>query len=292
MKQLIVNADDLGADEARNTGIFEAIEAGVVTSVSILPNGPALKDALGRICSLGLNSISIGLHFNLSEGRPLAEGLKLLTGPDGCFRGKAWSQKMFVKQGEPGLEDEIRREFEAQIATLRNSGVRLDHLDGHQHVHILPAAAAIVANKAKAHGIQWIRIPEEPADELQPAFQAESDRVEARFFSGHAAKARPLYQPSGFRAADHFRGLFFKGKLPANFWSEFLETIPDGLTELMVHPGRAAQSTSTGPFSRFSTLDREKELTALTDGRFRLALLKTGVELTPFPPSSVSLCEF
>ena len=67
MKQLIVNADDLGAGEARNAGIFDAIEAGSVTSVSILPNGPALEDALRRIRALRLKGVSFGVHFNISK---------------------------------------------------------------------------------------------------------------------------------------------------------------------------------------------------------------------------------
>ncbi len=46
MRRLIINADDLGADHARNEGIFEAIEAGVVTAASILANGePYRRDA-------------------------------------------------------------------------------------------------------------------------------------------------------------------------------------------------------------------------------------------------------
>ena len=44
MKRLIVNADDLGADEARNRGIFEAIDAEVLTSVSLLVNGPGVEE--------------------------------------------------------------------------------------------------------------------------------------------------------------------------------------------------------------------------------------------------------
>ena len=48
MKSLIINADDMGADEARNRGIFEAIEAGRVTSVSVLANGDGFEDAMER----------------------------------------------------------------------------------------------------------------------------------------------------------------------------------------------------------------------------------------------------
>ena len=64
MKRLIVNADDLGADEGRNEGIFEAMRAGVVTSASILPNGPALGHALDGIRSGGFERISFGGHLN------------------------------------------------------------------------------------------------------------------------------------------------------------------------------------------------------------------------------------
>jgi chitin disaccharide deacetylase len=291
MKRLIVNADDLGADEARNAGIFEAINAGVVTSVSILSNGPALKDAITRIRSLDPKSVSLGLHFNLSEGRPLSPDLKLLTGPDGCFMGKKSSQRLFTNSLESVLDEEIRKELDAQSSRLRSAGVPLDHLDGHQHVHILPGVAGIVADAAKACGIPWIRIPEEPTNEFQADFLAAQDAEEARFFSGHAAKARPILRRAGFLAPDHFRGLNFKGRLPADFWTEFLAAIPEGVTEFMVHPGHAAGDTSMGPFSRFSTPDREKELAALTDGRFGLALLKSGFQLIPFPAVPVSRCE-
>ena len=73
-----------------------------------------------------------------------------------------------------------------------------------------------------------------------------------------------------------------KGELPAETWLDFLESIPVGLTELMVHPGRA-DAAASGPFAGFSTAAREKELAALTDGRFLAALLKSGVSLIPYP---------
>jgi chitin disaccharide deacetylase len=278
MKRLIVNADDLGADEARNAGIFEAVEAGAVTSVSILPNGPALNHALSGIRALALKGISIGIHFNLSEGKPVSAGLKLLIGPDDCFRGKLSARRLLAHPGDPKLENEIRREMAAQIAILRDARVPINHLDGHQHVHVFPAVVKAAAEGAKAHGIPWIRIPEELSGSSPSEFMEE-----AEFFSSHAAAAKPFFQASGLFAADHFRGLYLKGRLPVANWSEFLEAIPHGLTELMVHPGRFAAHTAAGPFSSFSTADRKKELEALIDGRFRLAILTNGVELVPFP---------
>jgi predicted glycoside hydrolase/deacetylase ChbG (UPF0249 family) len=280
MKRLIVNADDLGAGESRNAGIFEAIEAGSVTSVSILPNGPALEDALCRIHALHLKNISFGVHFNISEGKPIASASRCILGPDGCFWGKGRTQSLLLDRENSELEKEICKELSAQIMLIQDAGIQVDHLDGHQHVHILPAVVRAAAEAANAHGISWVRIPEEPC----PDVEARSSYVmeETCFFSRHASAARTLYDAMGIHTTDHFRGLRLKGELPAETWVDFLESIPSGLTELMVHPGHAAASDSD-PFAGFSTAAREKELMALTDGRFLAALLKTGVSLTPYP---------
>ena len=283
MKRLIVNADDLGADEARNAGIFDAIQAGSVTSGSILPNGPALEDAIRKIRSLNFKNVSFGIHLNLSEGRPLSSGLRHITGPDGSFLGKAASQRLLIHRGDSKLQEEIRKELAAQIQLLQDGGVPIDHMDGHQHIHVFPAVVMLAAEAARTFGIPWMRIPEELPDDFSAGWSSAPVKDEAWFFSGHAQAARPLFAEMGISATDHFRGLHLKGRLPASLWTEFLEAIPQGLTELMVHPGRAPGHAASGPFSGFSTPDREKELEALVDGRFCAALLATGVELTPFP---------
>jgi chitin disaccharide deacetylase len=280
MKRLIVNADDLGAGESRNAGIFEAIEAGSVTSVSILPNGPALEDALRGIRALRLRRISFGVHFNISEGKPIASASRCILGPDGCFRGKGRTQSLLLGRENSELEKEIRKELSAQITLIQDAGIRVDHLDGHQHVHILPAVVRAAAEAAKAHGISWVRIPEEPCSD--PGERSSRVMEEACFFSRHASAARAFYDAMGIHATDHFRGLFLKGELPAETWLDFFESTPSGLTELMVHPGRA-DAAASGPFAGFSTAAREKELTALTDGRFLAALLKAEVSLIPYP---------
>ncbi len=282
MKQLVVNADDLGAGEDRNAGIFDAIEAGTVTGVSILSNGFALNDALKRIRALNSVSVSFGIHLNLSEGRPVETGLRCIPGPNGLFRGKSETQNLLSRRGDLELEREIRREFAAQIKRILDAGVALDHLDGHQHVHVFPAATIIAVEVAALYGIQWARIPEEFVPECTKETLPLQVVQEAALFSRNAAFARTQYSAAGIRSADHFRGLYFKGELPSGDWTGFLESIPEGITELMVHPGRFS-GAAAGPFAGFSDMKRAKELAALTDGRFRAALENTGVRLTRFP---------
>lgn len=283
MKRLIVHADDLGADEARNTGIFEAIEAGSVTAASIMANGPAFEDGLRRIASLNRAPLSFGVHLNLTEGRPLRPGLKILAGADGCFFGKQEGHRRLMNGDGEALKNEIRKEFAAQIQALRDAGVRLDHLDGHQHVHIFPAAIDATVRAAMEFGIPWMRIPEEPIPPGDMAPDDSSLRDEAENFSRFAAGARIRLRGETMKTADHFRGLYLKGRLSLDRFERTLQTLPPGLTELMVHPGRAPVGPIQNRFSAFSNRDRQEELDVLTSGDFQRMLAKYDVRLTPFP---------
>jgi len=283
LKKLIINADDLGADVARNEGIFEAIDAGVVTAASILVNGPAFRDVLERIAATHGKRISFGIHLNLTEGMPLTPGLKFITGPDGCFCGKAEGHRRLMRKGDAALEEELRQECAAQITALRDAGIRIDHIDGHQHVHIFPAVVNSAHRAGRVFGIPWIRIPEEPPPSVSMDRNNHTTADEAEMFCRLAADARNGIHESTMKMTDHFRGLYLKGKMSLRNLEGILSTIPVGLTELMVHPGRVPAWRTEGPFSSFSHGDRETELEVLTDGNFRAMLAKHHIRLTPFP---------
>ena len=289
MKYLIINADDLGADVYRNQGIAEAVDAGVVTSVSVLVNGPAFDDALARLPAWQGRGVSVGLHVNLSEGYPVCKGLSVLPDDHGCLRGKSSTHNLLMQKGNHELEREVALEIEAQIGLLESKTIRISHLDGHQHVHVFPAVIAAAVRAAQRHGIAWLRIPEETAsDHLPDRGEANHDhtevlRREAAMFSRLAAAARPFLNGSGVRTTDHFRGLYLKGRLSFPRLEELLNDLPTGLTELMVHPGRAPAGPGQGPFAAFSNVDREGELDVLLDPRLLKVLKEKGVFLTPYP---------
>jgi predicted glycoside hydrolase/deacetylase ChbG (UPF0249 family) len=285
---LVVHADDLAADEARNEGIFAAIDAGAVTAASILANGTSLRACLGRIASMKDVRFSWGVHLNLTEGKPLSAGLRLIVGPDGHFFGKLEGHRRFLNAGDALLEAEIRQEFSSQIRALCDAGVPVDHLDGHQHVHLFPAAFGASLWAAGEFGIPWMRVPEEP---LHPAYGSGSSQAlceETRLFCGLAAVARSRLQGEAVRTTDHFRGLHLKGRFTLAGLKRILKTLPAGLTELMVHPGRTPDGPTPdgppqNPFAAFSNRDRQKELDVLTGVDFHLLLEKYDVRLTCFP---------
>jgi len=283
MRALIVNADDLGADRARNRGIFEAIEAGRVTSVSVLVNGGASEDGIRRLISYNGRPVSVGIHINLSEGRPISPGLRRLTGPDGDFLGKWITHRLLESREDKDLKAEIQQELSAQIEALMGTGLPVTHLDGHQHVHVFPAVIESALEAARKYGIPWMRIPEEYGTAVQESAKDRGETAEAGIFAHFGTAARAYLNGSGrVRAADHFRGLELKGKLSVAILDRLLGNLPDGLTELMVHPGRAATDRTSSPFSAFSTEDRERELRTLLDPGFPGFLKKYGVRLTRF----------
>ena len=285
MKKLIINADDLGVDEARNRGIFEAIEAGRVTSVSILVNGDGFEDAMERWENLGKTDISLGIHVNLSEGKPISRDLRILTGQDGFFRGKQPTHSLLKQPSGIELEREIQKEINAQIHILKKFKIPITHLDGHQHIHIAPAVLPIAVSEASKNKIQWIRIPDEPHPSSLTIMTQPDLQEEAVIFSKLGMAARSFVMWSEIESCDHFRGLYLKGKLDIPLLDELFKNLPIGLTEMMVHPGRVADTVSTGVFSAFSTQEREKELTALLDPAFSSLLQKYGISLIPFPES-------
>lgn len=70
-RQVIINADDFGLSPAVNRGIIEAYRAGGITSTSMMVNMPGLADAVHAARSLP--GLGVGLHFNLTYGRPLSD---------------------------------------------------------------------------------------------------------------------------------------------------------------------------------------------------------------------------
>ena len=67
MRYLLITADDYGMSRAVNDGIVRGVEAGVITTANVMTNMPLLQEA-GEL-RRRFPSLSIGLHWNLTEGK-------------------------------------------------------------------------------------------------------------------------------------------------------------------------------------------------------------------------------
>ena len=98
---LVVNADDFGYCDQRNRGIVESFQTGVVSSASLLPNADKALEAVQLSEEYG---IPLGLHLNLTEGKPIKTYKNSLTSEKGLLRGK-FKFREALKHGEIVLDE-------------------------------------------------------------------------------------------------------------------------------------------------------------------------------------------
>lgn len=156
MRTLIVNADDFGLNEAATLAILECHAVGAVTSTTLMANAPATTMAAASLRDAP--ALGVGLHFNLTWGRPLldAEQVPSLVDDDGRFVGRGTLAKRSLSGALRG--EHVRRELAAQFERLRSLGVAPTHIDSHQHVHAFPQVFTAVAAHCERAAIP-MRVP-------------------------------------------------------------------------------------------------------------------------------------
>jgi hopanoid biosynthesis associated protein HpnK len=268
--RLIVNADDFGLSEAVNRAVIEAHENGIVTSTSIMAGGAAFEHA----ADLAARSptLDVGVHLTLTELQPVAESVPSLVGAEGRFARHATDFAKRWLRGTIVLGD-VRKELDAQIQRVRAHGVQPTHLDGHQHVHVLPGIARVVAELARVNGIRGVRVPTERMHGYMFKDLGGLKRLAEQIALGMFGTLSPLKH---LRRVDRFVGFYFGGRLNEQNLRTVLERLPPGKTvELMCHPGLE------DPESRYRHWDYAwaAETAALTSPRIRELLGAHGVRL-------------
>jgi predicted glycoside hydrolase/deacetylase ChbG (UPF0249 family) len=236
-----------------NRGIIEAVAAGAVTSVSLMVGMPAADEAIQAARAVGDN-LGVGLHLTLTAGRPLTRAGTLTDETTGDFLSLPRLMRRALSGRVRG--EDVVAECRAQIARARHAGLTLTHLDGHQHVHVLPGVADAVRRAVVAERIPAIRRPLEPLFRGTPLPRRLPQRLAINAFT---TRARLHRWPA--RTTDHFVGSRLMGA--ADFAARLiavLDQLPAGTTELMVHPGHArAPLPGADPY----VAHREVELRAL-----------------------------
>lgn len=278
MKKLIVNADDFGRHEAVNRAVVRGFEQGCITSASIMPNCRAFEDAVEKAAAC--QGLGIGVHLTLVGEKPLlpVEQVASLVGQNGCFYRDytVFIQRLLL--GKIRLS-EVRHELTAQMEKVRRSGLRITHVDSHQHMHVLPGITGIVLALAERFEISALRIPRIPVG-FTGGYGWNLSQVVGR--AGLAA----LAAGTGIQAAwkkmrqpDHFSGIVAGECVNEDCLAKIIERLKDGVTEVMLHPGDDDErlKAECGWAHGF-----EAELEAVLSKRIHCLLKKNGVETVNF----------
>lgn len=274
--RLIVSADDFGASEQINAAVVRACRDGVLTSAGLMVTGAAARHAVELAKDNPM--LAVGLHLTLSDGVSALpnEAVRDLVDAESRFAdspARAALRYYFNRRAKRQLRAEIAAQFEAFAAT----GLKLSHVDGHQHLHAHPAVLPTVIGLACRYGAAGIRVPRDP---LWANWQADRSGLGAKAIVavGHAYLAgvcRRLLPGSGLATCDATIGSLMSGRMSAAYAMLMLERLRCRSVEVFFHPSSADGSVPFGP--------NAGDLRALLDPKLRAFIAERGYELTTYP---------
>ncbi len=269
---LIVTADDFGRHEAINEAVERAARAGILTAASLMVAAPAASDAVRR--AQALPQLCVGLHLTLADGGALlpAREIPRLVGASGRFDDRlvleGW--RYFAL---PRVRRELEAEIRAQFAAFARTGLALDHVNAHKHLHLHPTVLSKMIEVGREFGAPPVRVPAEP---LWFARRASRRALWAACaLRPWLALMRTRLERAGIAHNDRVFGIAASGAMDESALLEILARLPGGASEIYLHPAAAADGTIAASMSHYR---HSAELDALLSPRVREALERSGAE--------------
>ncbi|MGC8470053.1 MAG: hopanoid biosynthesis-associated protein HpnK [Acetobacteraceae bacterium] len=267
---LISTADDFGLSEGVNEAVERAHREGVLTSASLMVAAPAAADAVRR--AKANPGLGVGLHLVLVEGPavlPPAE-IPALVRADGWFPPN--QARLGVRYGfSAAARRQIAREIRAQFAAFAATGLPLDHVDAHKHMHLHPIVAGLVIGIGAAFGMKALRVP----------------RGEGRALEGFwAARLARRARRAGLAIADRVYGIADSGRLDEACLLRLLGTLGEGLSEIYFHPATSRNALLARLMPGYR---HEAEFAALISPRVREALAARALHPTTYAAAGQGL---
>ena len=237
---------------------------------------PAAADALAR--ARQLPGLHVGLHLVLVDGRPLSSPARVagLVDSDGQFErnmARAGMRFFFLSHVRRQLAQEIRAQFEA----FRKTGLELDHVNAHKHMHIHPTVAGLIVEIGRDYGLNAARVPAEPVAVLRAAFPQE--RVPRLFYRPWVEQLRRRLHRAGLAVNDHLFGLAWSGNMVEERMLRLLPHLPDGVSEIYFHPALERSPALVGEMPGYG---HAEELAALTSVAVKARIASLDIGLTSY----------
>ena len=271
----LLHADDLGLGTGVDHAIFDLVESGRLDGASLLVNGPTAKAAMETWRQLP-NPPALALHVCLTEGPADSTNVDLPTSFGRLLLASwlPWQRRR--------LKPQIRRSLRQQISRYRQlTGANEIHLDGHQHVHLIPIVLDTVLSLAKSEQVIWIRTTAEhlPTDlPLNVWWDClrQGGALKWVVLQCLTSLAKPKLRNSGVRTNRSFAGVLFTGRMTGKAleccWhaSHRQNRSKSGSrTMLLIHPAQPGSVDAmrehqfTESFAFFSSSERQHEWEAM-----------------------------
>jgi hopanoid biosynthesis associated protein HpnK len=264
-RRLIVNADDFGRSRSINEAVIRAHREGILTSASLMVNEPACGEAVAL--ARENPDLGVGLHLTLLCGRSACprETIPGLVNDRQEFTSSpvgAGLRYFFNRR----LRGQLRAEIHAQFERFRATGLPLDHVDGHLHLHLHPVVFRILMDDAERLGIRHLRLTR---DDFRLSRALARGRwgyraSHALIYRVLSARAGGVLRRRGIRHARTVFGLLQDSHVDEAYLLNLLPRLPAGDSELYSHP----------------SLDKFKhEFEALVSPRVKERISSLGIQL-------------
>jgi chitin disaccharide deacetylase len=265
LHRLIVNADDFGLSRSVNEAVIRAHRDGILTSASLMVNEPGLEEAVKM--AKENPKLGVGLHLTLLMGHSTLPPEKIsgLANARGEFSNHPTGTGMnyFFK---PALREQLRAEIHAQFEKFRSTGLTLDHVNGHLHLHLHPVVFKILMEDREKLGIRHLRLTR---DCLSRSRKMSSGQLfyrvsHAAIYEWLSSRAREPLRQGGIKHAQITFGLLQNARVDEAYVLKLLPELPNGDSELYSHP---------------SLDDFKHEFDALISPRVKDLVTQLGIEL-------------
>ncbi len=264
-RRLIVNADDFGRSPAINEAVILAHEEGILTTASMMVNEAAFPEAVELARTHP--RLGVGLHLSLLCGRSAMSHAEIpgLTDPSGGFTESPFAAGMryfFL----PNLREQLRKEIRAQFSRFKETGLRLDHVNGHLHMHLHPTVLRILQEEISNFHFDRMRLTRDPLRlNLRLASGNYAYRLShALIFGCLSLRARGWLRRSKVLHTDRVFGLLQNSRVDEDYVLRLLPVLPAGDSELYSHP---------------SVNEFRNEFEALISPRVLASVRQQGIEL-------------
>jgi predicted glycoside hydrolase/deacetylase ChbG (UPF0249 family) len=290
LRRLIINADDFGLTSGVNRAIVEAAQIGIVTSSTLMANGPAFDEAvsLSRTfphLAIGCHVILVGAHPGpLLNGTEIATLVESRTATPGHFHSSlaGFARRALTGKLDPG---HVHAEATAQIQKLQSAGIHLTHFDTHKHTHLFPQVLRPLIKAAQECGIRALRNPFPPVSPLassmllsRPALWKR--HLQVKLLGRYSHSFREEVQKAGMRSTDGTVGVVATGSLDLELFQSIVSSLPEGTWEFVCHPGYRDADLENADTRLLGS--RVKEFEVLTSAAARETLDRNDIQLTTF----------
>lgn len=236
---LIVTGDDFGARPGVNAAIAHAHDEGILTGASLIVTGEVASEAVAL--ARERPGLATGLHLVLCDAASALppEAIPDLVGSDGRFPPSPGRTGIAHWIWRGRRRDQLEREIRAQVERYLETGLRLDHLDGHHHLHMHPVVFDILMRCIEEYEIPCVRLVHEDRGARRKGDPLLGELV-ASIYALLTARHRRALAGLGFaRAPERVYGLRATRRLDLEEWLRLLrllDRIQASTVEIYTHP--------------------------------------------------------